>query len=183
MSETSVIAILASVGILLSGTVSADAAALASAVKVGLPDNLVEFVKEFPESKLAPDALLLASQLSLGKAEDNKVSSSDPRLTCNMRVARSADGKAVVSWETTGAAAMGLSPYGFPEDVGPSPSGQLTFDADDFTRFAMTVMDAAGNRLVCWVSLAGEDIDLNSLATPKYTPLVEEDDPVYSYPV
>lgn len=165
MSETSIVAILASVGIVLAGTAGADAAVLASAVQSGLPDELVAFVAEHPESRLAPEALLLASQISLGRPEDAATSRVNPDLYCKLRITRTTEGKALVSWESTGASALGLVPLGIAAGTEMPASGQQEIEGGDFAQVTMTAMDAAGNRIRCWVALSGNDGDFETLAS------------------
>jgi hypothetical protein len=164
MSETSIIAILASVGILVAGTASADAAALADAVQRGTPDKLVEFAKSFPDSRLAPDALYLAAELSMGRPDDSATSSVNSALSCSLTITRGADGKSTVRWATTGAAGIGLYPYGSGGGLG--ASGELDVSAGDFARVDMVVADEAGNKIRCWVSLGGSSPNIKSLSDP-----------------
>jgi hypothetical protein len=164
MSDTSIVAILASVGIMLTGTVTADAAALASAIQLGKPADLVGFVAENPDSEYAPDALLVASQILLGRLDDEDASTVNPSLTCRLSIAIGADGRAIVSWTSTGAIGMGISPLKFPEGI--PASGERVLSAAEFLRFDMTVKDAAGNSAQCWVALPGKSIDTNSLSAP-----------------
>lgn len=69
MSKSSVLAVLASAGIFLAGSVGADAAALAQAIQVGTPDAIDGFIAANPDSKLAPDAMVLAADRVMVVAE------------------------------------------------------------------------------------------------------------------
>lgn len=158
MSDTSIVAILASVGILLTGTVTADAAALASAVQAGTPDQLVGFVRQNPESDYAPDALLVAARLSAGRLESTATSTENPDLMCRLTIERVGD-KAVVRWSSTGASAIGLHPLGFPAGSAIPAAGEKTIPAVDFKRIIMTAVDAQGNKVKCIVFLGGAEID------------------------
>ena len=159
MSDTSIIALLASVGILLTGTITADAAALASAVKAGTPDELVGFVRANPESEYAPDALLMAARLSEGRLESTAASAANPELTCKLTIQRVGDDKAVVRWSSTGAAAIGLHPLGFAAGSAVPAAGEKTIPAVDFQHITMTLMDKQGNKVKCTVFLGGAEID------------------------
>ena len=161
MSETSVLAILASVGIVLAGTVTADASVLAQAVQRGEPSALLDFVKQYPESKLAPDALLLAADVTKDRLEDSKVSDVNPALSCKLSIKRSGD-KAIVTWEIAGAVGVQLTPLGFKKGSPVPLKGEKTVKADDFLRVGLTVRDAAGNELQCSVILNTVSVDDHS---------------------
>lgn len=60
MSKTSVLAILATVGIVFSGQLTPDAVAFAKAVQSGDELLLNRFVKQYPDSRFAKDAMKLA---------------------------------------------------------------------------------------------------------------------------
>jgi hypothetical protein len=61
MSRTSVLAILAGVGVIFSGVVTTDSVAFARAVQSGESDLLTRFAKQYPDSEYRDDALRLAS--------------------------------------------------------------------------------------------------------------------------
>lgn len=173
MSDTSVIAILASVGIVLAGTVTADAAALASAIQKGDPLALHQFVTQYPESELAPDALWLAAEVVNDRPTDSAQSAANPGLTCKLDIARTAEGKAVVSWEMTGATAASLHPVGFKKGEAIPAKGSKEIDDDGQVLVTLTVKDAAGNTIECSVMLHSRDFELEDPggfnAPPTYT--------------
>ena len=61
MSRTSILAILASAGVLFSGVVTADSVAFARAIQSGDADQLNRFAKQFPDSEFSTDAIRLAA--------------------------------------------------------------------------------------------------------------------------
>lgn len=61
MTRTSILAILAGVGVIFSGVVTGDSVAFARAVQSGEPDALNRFAKQFPDSEYRDDAVRLAS--------------------------------------------------------------------------------------------------------------------------
>jgi hypothetical protein len=61
MSRTSILAILASAGVLFSGVITADSEALARAILSGDSDQLNRFAKQFPDSEYREDAIRLAA--------------------------------------------------------------------------------------------------------------------------
>jgi len=60
MSKTSILAILASVGVIFTGQVTADTVAFAKAVQSGDELVLMRFAKQYPDSAHRDDALRLA---------------------------------------------------------------------------------------------------------------------------
>jgi hypothetical protein len=161
MSDTSVIAILASVGIILAGTVTADAAALAGAVQKGDPFALEQFVKQYPESQLAPDALWLAAEVTKDKTEDSAVSSENPNLRCELTISRQSEGKALVTWQMSGAVSASLKALGFKKGVAIPTRGSKEVDFDGYVRIHLTAKDAAGNEVKCSVILHSRDFVLD----------------------
>ena len=61
MTRTSILAILAGVGVIFSGVVTGDSVAFARAVQSGEPDALNRFAKQFPDSEYRDDAVRLAT--------------------------------------------------------------------------------------------------------------------------
>jgi hypothetical protein len=61
MSRTSILAILAGVGVIYSGQVTTDSVAFARAVQSGESELLTRFAKQFPDSEYRDDAIRLAS--------------------------------------------------------------------------------------------------------------------------
>ncbi|RYE08107.1 MAG: hypothetical protein EOP22_14985 [Hyphomicrobiales bacterium] len=163
MSDTSVIAILASVGIILAGTVTADAAALAGAVQRGDPLALEQFVQQYPESQLAPDALWLAAEVSKDRTEDSAQSDENPALTCGLTIARLTEGRALVTWEMTGATSAALKSLGFKKGVAIPAQGSKEVDFDGYLRIFLTARDAAGNEVKCSVILHSRDYVLDDV--------------------
>ncbi len=157
MSETSVLAILASVGIFIAGSVTADAAALAVAVQEQTPSALENFVYQYPESSLAPDALWLAAEISHDKLSDTAKSTENENLSCTVTIARQGGGKAVVTWTITGAAKALLDPLGFKKGSHIPMTGTKTIDAGDYTRVDITAIDKDGHVIKCNVVLSSRD--------------------------
>lgn len=153
MSETSVIAILASVGIFLAGSVTADASALASAVQQGTPEALENFVYQFPDSTLAPDALWLAAEASYDKPSANATSSENPDLTCSLNISRTSDGKATVTWTMTGATKASIEPLGYKKGSAIPQKGSKSISVDGYTMVTLIAQDAKGNSVKCTVVL------------------------------
>ncbi|MEP7240389.1 MAG: hypothetical protein ABI697_05850 [Devosia sp.] len=150
MSDTSVIAILASVGILLAGAVTADAAALASAVQQGTPTALENFVRANPASALAPDALWLAADLSTDRLDSSATSSENPALTCKLSMTH--DGKsATVDWTIAGATKVSIVPLGFKKDSKIPLKGSKSIDFDGYLLVTLIAEDAEGHQVKCSV--------------------------------
>jgi hypothetical protein len=172
MSDTSVIAILASVGIILAGTVTTDAAALAGAVQRGDPLALQDFVRQYPESPLAPDALWLAAEVVNDRPTDSAQSTDNPNLTCKLTIVRSSEGKALVTWEMTGATSASLQPLSFKKGTPIPAQGSKEIDLDGFLRVSLEVRDGAGNSVECSVILHSRDYELDDIggfgAAPAY---------------
>jgi hypothetical protein len=61
MSRTSILAILAGVGVIFSGQITTDSVAFARAVQSGESELLTRFAKQFPDSEYRDDAIRLAS--------------------------------------------------------------------------------------------------------------------------
>jgi hypothetical protein len=61
MSRTSILAIMAGVGVIFSGVATTDSVAFARAVQSGEPELLTRFAKSFPDSEYRDDAIRLAS--------------------------------------------------------------------------------------------------------------------------
>ena len=61
MSRTSILAIMAGVGVIFSGVVTTDSVAFARAIQSGEPELLNRFAKQFPDSEYRDDAIRLAS--------------------------------------------------------------------------------------------------------------------------
>ena len=162
MSDTSVIAILASVGIILAGTVTADAAALAGAIQRDDPLALEQFVSQYPESLLAPDALWLAAETTHDRPIDSVQSTENPDLKCALTIVRQQDGKALVTWEMSGATSAVLRPLGFKKGSAIPTAGSKVIDFDSYLRVGLTAMDAAGNEIKCAVILNSSDFVLNN---------------------
>lgn len=160
MSDTSVIAILASVGIVLAGTVTAEATALAVAVQAGDPLALEHFVRQYPESPLAPEALWLAAEVSHDRTSDSAKSTANPDLSCTLTIARQTDGKALVTWQMSGASSASLQPLGFRKGAVIPVGGSKLVDFDDYLRVRLTARDAAGNEIECAVILNSRDVVL-----------------------
>jgi hypothetical protein len=166
MSETSVIAILAAVGIILTGTVSADAKAFALAIQNTEQDALVQFVREYPESQFAPDALLLAAIDNVGRLHDSAVSEDNDALTCELWIDRVDDNYAIVRWSIRGAETVSIYPLGID---GTAPAdGEKKVSLDSQLRVLLRAHDAAGNEVSCWVSL-GSTTGIN-IPTDHYVP-------------
>ncbi len=161
MSDTSVIAILASVGIVLAGTVSADATALALAVQQDEPSALIGFVQQYPESRLAPDALLLASEVSNDKTDDSATSTENPAFSCKLSIRRDGN-KASVTWAIAGASSISLHPLGFRKGQAIPTKGEQTVDFDNYIRVSLVAKDSAGHELKCSVLLNTTKIDDNA---------------------
>lgn len=157
MSETSVVAILASVGIFLAGSVTADASALASAVQQGTPEALENFVYQFPDSTLAPDALWLAAEASYDKPSASATSSENPDLTCSLNISRTSDGKATVTWTMTGASKAFIEPLGYKKGSSIPQKGSKSISVDGYTMVTLIAQDAKGNTVKCTVVLGTGD--------------------------
>lgn len=161
MSDTSVIAILASVGILLAGTVTADAAALAAAIQQGDPVALEQFVRQHPESQWAPDALLLVADITNDRPTDSARSSVNPDLACSLTITRSTEGKATVTWQMSGAASAVLTPLGFKKGAPIPLTGSKEIDYDGkYLRAVLIVKDIDGNEVKCSVVLNSQNVDV-----------------------
>ncbi len=173
MSDTSVFAILASVGIILGGTVTADASALASAVNQGTPHHLVEFVREHPESQYAPDAIMLAAILSQSRLEDYAVSAANPDLTCRIVLEVIDEETAILKWKVTDAVALGLFPANLLSGRPMASEGERPVSLAETKLITLIAKDAAGNSVRCAVHVVHESIGLESLSTPNdETPLI-----------
>lgn len=170
MSDTSVIAILASVGIVLAGTVTADAAALAGAIAKEDPRALQEFARQFPESQLAPDALWLAAEVTYDRPSDSARSDENPDLACSLTIARQSNGKALVTWEISGAVSANLTPLGFKKGSAIPGTGSKEIDYDGYLRVSLSVEDADGNTVKCSVVLNTRDLNIDVVHTNGFIP-------------
>jgi hypothetical protein len=66
MSRTSILAILASVGVTFAGTATADAVAFARAIQSSDADQLLRFTKLYPESIYRNEAIKIADKTCIG---------------------------------------------------------------------------------------------------------------------
>ena len=139
------------VGILVSGTVTADASALAQAVQRTDRSALLEFVRAHPESKFAPDALLLAAIDNVGRLHSSDTSDKNASLSCELWIERIDDGSAKVRWVIKGAKSASIYPLGISGEM--PTSGEKTVALDDILRVLLTAHDKVGNEVSCWVSL------------------------------
>lgn len=173
MSDTSIFAILASVGIMIGGTVTAEAAALAAAVNQGHVAPLVDFVRQHPESRYTPDAILLAAVLSSSRLEDYAVSDANPDLTCRIVLEVIDDETGILKWEVTDAVAIGLFPTNLLAGQPMGSRGERPVSLADIKLVTLIARDAAGNSVRCAVNVVqpasgpGE-----SLATPNDDTLI-----------
>lgn len=158
MSDTSVLAILASVGIFLAGTVTADAAALASAIQQGDPSALEDFVVQYPDSSLAPDALWLAAEVTNDKLTDSQVSSGNPELACTLTIRKLDNGTAEVSWTMSGAKTATLTPLGFKKGQPVPKKGTKTIPHGKYLRVGLIAEDGNGNKVECSVVLSSRNV-------------------------
>lgn len=161
MSDSSVIAIMAAVGILLTGTVTADAKAFASAIQQPDRNGLIEFARSNPDSQFAPDALLLAAVDKVGRQQDKGVSEANGNLTCQLWIDRIDAKTAKVRWSIKGAVSASIIPLGI-EGAVPA-TGEETVQFDSRVRIYMTARDANGNETSCWVSLGSPALEEDSL--------------------
>lgn len=166
MSDTSVFAILASVGIMLGGTVTSDAAALAAAVNQGTITPLVEFVRQHPDSQYTPDAILLAAVLSSSRLEDYAVSDENPDLTCRIVLEVVDDETGILRWQVTDAVAIGLFPANLLAGQPLASQGERPVSLAETSLITLIAKDAAGNSVRCAVHVVHKATSLESLATP-----------------
>ena len=162
MSDSSVIAITAAVGILLTGTVTADAKAFASAVQQPDRSGLVEFARSNPESQFAPDALLLAALDKVGRQQDKAVSEANEALTCQLWIDRVDDRTAKVRWSIKGAVSASIIPLNIGGNV--PATGEKIVQFDNRIRVYLVARDAEGNETSCWVSLGSVAQEKKSLS-------------------
>lgn len=166
MSDTSIFAILSSVGIMLVGTVTSDAAALAAAVNQGTVAPLVDFVRQHPDSHYAPDAILLAAILSQSRLEDYQVSDANPDLTCRIVLEVIDDETAILKWQVTDAVAIGLFPANLLAGQPLASQGERPVSLAETSLITLIAKDAAGNSVRCAVHVVHKATSLESLATP-----------------
>lgn len=136
----------------MTGTVTAEAAALAAAVQTGEPDALIGFVREYPDSRLAPDALMLVAASEEGRLDDTAASQTNPNLKCHLQLEPMADGRAVLKWTVTGASALGIHPVGF-NNAKLAAAGEKIIEVGRYTRITLVARDAAGTQITCWVAI------------------------------
>jgi hypothetical protein len=153
MSNASIVAILAALGIIVTGAITPDARAFAAAVRSTDSAALVRFARSYPESQFAPDALLVAAQDAKGREYDKAVSSVNGNLTCELWIERVEGGEAKVRWSISGASEAGLMPL---NSKGTLPaSGERTVKLEGLARVFLKVRDSSGNEASCWVTTNG----------------------------